>query len=140
LTAMHKFPITEYKKFSEIPLEKLNTFKFSVYIIDFDWNYLFVNEFAKNNLRDRGKDLIGKNMWEVFGELQTDPGFNLLKKNSENGIVSNMIVTSPVTGQRLNITGFPLDDCYYFTSSILPDKDNLIDELRSELLKKNKRD
>jgi hypothetical protein len=38
----------------------------------------------------------------------------------------------------LNIAGFRLEDCYYFTSSILPDKDNLIDELRSELAKKNK--
>jgi hypothetical protein len=135
---MHKFPISEYKKFSEIPLEKLNTFKFSVYIIDFNWNYLFVNEFAINNLQKRGRDLIGKNMWEVFSELQADPGFSLLKKNSEKGITSNMIVTSPVTRQRLNITGFPLEDCYYFTSSILPDKDNLIDELRNELAKKNK--
>ena len=135
---MHKFPITEYKKFSDIPLDRLHTFKFSVYIIDFNWNYLFVNDFAKNNLGARGNDLVGKNMWDVFKELQTDPGFTLLKKNSENGIVSNMIVTSPVTRQRLNITGFPLEDCYYFTSSILPDKDNLIDELRNELAKKNK--
>ena len=53
--AMHKFPITEYKKFSEIPLDKLDTFKFSVYIIDFNWNYLFVNDFAKNNLGARGR-------------------------------------------------------------------------------------
>jgi hypothetical protein len=135
---MHKFPIAEYKKFSEIPLDRLDTFKFSVYIIDFNWNYLFVNVFAKNNLGERGRDLVGKNMWDEFKELRTDPGFTQLKKNSENGITSNMIVTSPVTGQRLNITGFPLEDCYYFTSSILPDKDNLIDELRNELAKKNK--
>ena len=135
---MHKFPIAEYKKFSEIPLDRLDTFKFSVYIIDFNWNYLFVNVFARNNLGERGHDLVGKNMWDVFKELRTDPGFTQLKKNSVNGITSNMIVTSPVTGQRLNITGFPLEDCYYFTSSILPDKDNLIEELRSELAKKNK--
>jgi hypothetical protein len=133
---MHKFPITEFKKFAELPLEKFNNFKFSVYIIDFNWNYLFVNEFAKNNLGLRGNDLIGKNMWEAFKELQDDPSFKVLKKNSENGIVTNMIVTSPVNGKRLNITGYPLDDCYYFSSSILPDKANLIDELRQELGKK----
>ena len=39
---MHKFPITEYKKFSELPFDKFNTLKFSVYIIDFNWNYLHV--------------------------------------------------------------------------------------------------
>ena len=111
---MHKFPITEYKKFSEIPLDKLNTFKFSVYILDFSWNYLFVNDFAKNNLGARGRDLIGKNMWDVFSELQKDPGFTLLKKNTENGITSNMIVTSPVTRQRLNITGLLLLHVFHF--------------------------
>lgn len=133
---MHKFPITEYKKFSELPFERFNTLKFSIYILDFNWNYLFVNDFVKKNLGERAVDLVGKNMWEQFKELATDASFNLLKKNTERGIVSNIIVNSPVTGQRLNIAGYPLDDCYYFSSSILPDKDNLIDELRNELEKR----
>lgn len=106
--------------------------------MDFTWNYLFVNAFAQNNLGERGRNLVGQNMWEVFVELTTDPSFLTLRKNSESGIRSNIITTSPVTRQRLNITGFPLEDCYYFTSSILPDKENLIDELRHELSKKNK--
>jgi hypothetical protein len=133
---MHKFPITEFKKFSELPLDKFNTLKFSVYIIDFNWNYLFVNEFAKNHLGERGIDLIGKNMWEQFKELQADPSFKELKKNTENGITTNITLTSPVHGKRQNVTGYALEDCYYFSTSILPDKDNLIDELRSELSKK----
>ncbi len=133
---MHKFPITEYKKFSELPFDKFNTLKFSVYIIDFNWNYRFVNEFAKQNLGERANDLIGKNMWEEFKELTTDSSFQLLKKNTERGISSNMIVISPINGRRLNITGYPLQDCYYFSSSILPDKDDLIDELRNELGKR----
>ena len=133
---MHKFPITEYKKFSELPFDKFNTLKFSVYIIDFNWNYRFVNDFAKRNLGERANDLIGKNMWEEFKELTTDSSFQLLKKNTERGISSNMIVISPINGRRLNITGYPLQDCYYFSSSILPDKDDLIDELRNELGKR----
>lgn len=133
---MHKFPISQYRTFSELPLEKFNSFKFSVYIIDFNWNYLFVNDFAKNLLGERGKDLIGKNMWTQFKELEVDPSFKLLRKNAENGITTNMTVTSPVLGKRLNITGYPLEDCYYFSASILPDKDNLIDELRNELGKR----
>jgi hypothetical protein len=133
---MHKFPITEYKKFSELPFEKFNTLKFSVYIIDFNWNYLFVNDFVKQNLGDRASNLIGKNMWEEFKVLAADPSFQLLKKNTERGVSSNIIVTSPIDGKRLNITGYSLQDCYYFSSSILPDKDNLIDELRNELGKR----
>ena len=135
---MHKFPVSEYRRFSELPLEKFNTLNFSVYILDFAWNYLFVNDFAKRLLGDRGKDLIGKNMWTEFEELVTDPSFSELRKNTERGITSNLIANSPVTARRLNISGYPLEDCYYFTSSILPDKGDLIDELRNELGKRNR--
>ena len=104
--------------------------------MDFHWNYLFVNDFAKNNLGERGNDLIGHNMWETFEELTNDASFQLLKRNAEKGIASNMIVTSPVNGKRINIAGYTLTDCYYFSVSILPDKDDLIDELRHELEKR----
>jgi hypothetical protein len=133
---MHKFPITEFKRFDELPLDKFDTFRFSVYIIDFNWNYLFVNEFARKNLGERGKDLVGKNIWREFKELAAHPSFLQLKSNTERGIASNMIVTSPVNGKRLNITGYQLTDCYYFSASVLPDKDDLIDELRNELSKR----
>jgi hypothetical protein len=88
------------------------------------------------NLGERASDLIGKNMWDEFKELAADSSFTMLKKNSEQGIPSNMIVTSPVNGKRLNITGYPLEDCYYFSSSILPDKADLLEELRNELGKR----
>jgi hypothetical protein len=133
---MHKFPIADYKKFSELPFNQFNTLKFSIYIIDFSWNYLFVNDFVKNNLGSRGNDLTGKSMWIEFKELATDPSFKFLKQNMEKGIVTNINVISPVNGKRLNIAGYPLEDCYYFSASILPDKDDLIEELRNELGKK----
>ena len=130
---MHKFPIVDYKKFSELPFERFNTLKFSVYILDFNWNYLFLNDFAKRYLGERGNNIIGKNMWDVFPELGYDPSFILLRRNSENRITTNIISVSPLNGKRLNITGYPLEDCYYFSASILPDKDDLLDELRQEL-------
>lgn len=133
---MHKFPITDYKKLEELPLDKFNTFRFSVYIVDFNWNYVFVNDFAKKNLGERAEGLEGKNMWAEFTEFATDPSFLLLKSNSERGIASNMIITSPVNGKRLNITGYRLMDCYYFSASVLPNKDDLIEELRNELNKR----
>ncbi len=133
---MHKFPITEYKRFSELPLDKFNTLKFSVYILDFDWNYLFVNEFAKSLLGKRGEELVGKNMWEVFDELQHDPSFKEMRIKMEKRVTTNIIVVSPIHGRRQNITGYALEDCLYFSSSILPDKENLIEELRQQLLKK----
>ena len=133
---MHKFPIYEYKSFHELPLDKLNTFKFSVYILDFDWNYLFINDFVIRNLGGRGNGLIGKNMWLTFPELASDPVFSQLKEKMERRITVNSETNSPVTGQRLHITGYALDDSYFFTSSILPDKEELLNEIRMQLSKR----
>ena len=133
---MHKFPIYEYKAFRELPFDKFNTFKFSVYIVDFEWNYLFLNDFAKNNLGDRGADLVGKNMWAVFPELAHDSMFIQLRDKMERRITCNLETNSPLTGRRLHITGYPLDDCYFFTSSILPDKEELLNEIRMQLTRR----
>jgi hypothetical protein len=83
---MHKFSITNYKKFSELPLDQFNTLKFSVYIIDFNWNYLFVNDFVKTNLGERGEGLVGKNIWTEFKQLASDPVFNRLRSNMDQRI------------------------------------------------------
>ena len=132
---MNRFDFSSYSKFSDLPLGQFNTLKFSVYALDFNWNYLFVNDFVKKNLGERAANLMGKNMWEVFEELAIDPSFALMKKNAEKGLKVNLITTSPINSQRLNIVGHILEDCWLFTSSILPDKDELLDELRSELKK-----
>lgn len=133
---MHKFPITEYHRFEELPLTRFNELNFSIYIIDFEWNYMFVNDFVKKNLGARAENLIGKNMWEAFPELAADPSFQQMKRNTEKRVVTNLTVISPVNSQRINIVGYPLEDCFYFSSSILPDKNDLLQELRNELGKK----
>jgi hypothetical protein len=130
---MHKFPINEYRKFSELPLDKFNSFKFSVYVLDFDWNYIFVNSFVETNLGERGKNLVGKNMWIEFKELAADPTFMQLKDKMNRRIPCNFQTHSPVNGNRLYITGYPLDDCLYCTSSILPDRQELMNDLRNQL-------
>jgi hypothetical protein len=132
---MNKFPINNYSKFSEVPLSRLEQLDFSIYLLDFDWNYLFVNQFVKNNLGERGENLVGKNMWRTFPELASDAAFVQLKKNMENGIVTLLETASPINSQRLKITGYRLEDCYYFTATILPSKIDLMQELRGELSK-----
>jgi hypothetical protein len=133
---MHKFPITEYHRFDELPLTRLKELNFSIYILDFNWNYMFVNEFVKKNLGSRAENLVGKNMWTVFPELAADPSFQQMKRNAEKRVLTNVTVISPINSQRINIIGYPLDDCFYFSSSILPDKNDLLQELRNELGKK----
>jgi hypothetical protein len=133
---MHKFPINEYKTFSELPLDKFQTFKFSVYILDFNWNYLFVNDFAKANLGEKMSHILGKNMWNEFKELAADPVFNQIRDKMDRRLSCSYETTSPLNGQRIYITGYPLEDCFYFTSSILPDRQELLNDIRNQLTKK----
>ncbi len=135
---MHKFPVHNYSRFSDLPFAELNNQKFSVYIVDFDWIYLYVNDFACELLKKPKEELIGKNMWEVYPELRHDAHFIRMKKNSEDKIASNITTVSPVTAQRINITSQPMDDCFFFSVSILPVKDVLMNELREELEKQKR--
>ena len=134
---MNRLEFSAGSAFADLPLEHFNSLKFSVYILDYEWNYLFVNDFVKQNLDKTSEEFIGKNMWDLFAELSADPSFMQLKNNTEKGLVSNFITISPLTSQRLNIMGYPLVDCFFFTSSILPKKEDLINELREALLKNN---
>ena len=130
---MHKFPIFNYSRFDELPLEQLDKLRFSIYVLDFDWNYLFVNKFACDAVNKSAGDLIGKNMWEFFEDLQNSPAFIQMKKNADNGFSSDITTISPVTGYRINIKDYRLEDCFYFSVSILPNKESLMDELRDQL-------
>ena len=133
---MQKLNIPSQTRFSELELEQFNSFKFAVYILDTHWNYLFVNNHVQHYLGKRGESLVGKNMWQHFTELTNDPLFNKMKYDTENGSSVNFITTSPITGQRLNVVGYPLEDCYFFYASQLPNKEALMNELRESMEKK----
>jgi len=64
-----------------------------------------LNDFVKINLGDRGSDLIGNSMWEEFKEMSANPSFKYLNKIWRKGR-SNVTVIFPVTGKRLNISGY----------------------------------
>ena len=132
---MQSYPIDQFRTFSDLPLAEFDELKFSVYIIDFDWNYLFVNDFVKKNLGEKGKDLVGKNMWKTFPQLASDPNFIKLKANTERRIFTKIVTVSPINFQKLSIIGHPLEDCYYFSATTLPDRDALMNEIRGELVK-----
>jgi hypothetical protein len=130
---LDKFDISKYKSFSELPLQEFDKAGYSIYVLDKNWNYIFVNEFVKKNLGDRAKGMRGKNMWQFFPELSVDGTFRQLRKNTENNEESNFISTSPLTQQRIHVTGHPINDCFVFTSSVLPRKEEILDELRRQL-------
>jgi PAS domain-containing protein len=135
---MQRFPIDSYKQFSELPLEFFEEQRFNVYILDFNWNYLYVNTNVCKSLNYTKEELIGENMWEFFPKLAADVDFQLLRKNMEDRREYVLVTISPLTGNRLSIVGHPLEDCFYFTATVLPDTQNLVDELRSQLINRTK--
>ncbi|MES2620433.1 MAG: hypothetical protein V4615_06240 [Bacteroidota bacterium] len=122
--------------FSGLPLEKLRSLPYGVYVLDKDWNYLCVSDYVPKNL-GISEQLEGQNMWVRFPALKTDMAFMTLKKNSELGLKSNFTTTSPLTSQKLHIVSFVLQDCYVVFSLKQSDKTDLIDELRQAMAKKN---
>ena len=136
---MNKYDISGYSKLSELPLDEFETMKFTIYVLDKFWNYIYLNFHGENILNCDREDLIGKNMWEHFGALSIDPTFIDLRKKSELGLNTNYLTISPLNSKKLNILGYPLSDCYLFFVSILPNKDDLINELRNEITKTKKK-
>jgi hypothetical protein len=132
---MFAFPITDYRRFTDLPLDKLRPTRYKVYILDLNWNYLFVNDAVVRDLPDRRTDLIGMNMWEVFNELRRDPTFQQIRVDIEHQKAVDVTTTSPITRKRLRIFGWPMEDCYVFSVNMLPDKFELLNELRGLLNK-----
>lgn len=130
---MQRFNLGAYKKVSDLPLAELDTVRFSVYVLDKDWNYLFVNRFVTDNLNIREDALSGRNMWEEFPQLAAHPSFQQLRSNCEKGLPIEFVTTSPLNMQRLKVIGKPLKDGYVFFSSILPTKEDVLSDLRNEL-------
>ena len=129
-----KHEIIKYYYFQEIPIDQLNTKKYSIYIIDYNWNYLFANSHAIE--KSGGISVIGKNIrsvWEEHPNFRFEPVYNLLKENVDQKKAFDLRSRSPITRKAIEIVGHPLADCYYFSIYELPDKESLIKELQSVL-------
>lgn len=127
---MYKLLRTKYTQFSELPLEQFNDLHIEIYITDLNWNFLFVNHHV---LQVNGsQQLLGKNFWATFAAPGIDTNFYTLRKNLEQGVVTNF-VTPMRNMKKQNIIGYPLKDCFYVSASEVPNKQDLIQELRGEL-------
>lgn len=105
------------KKFTDLELTHLNDDTTSaVYIVDYNWNYLFANAQAKKNAN--GYDVVGKNIEDVWKDISPKNFwhvFQLLKVKADKKEMLSVIVTSPLTSNRVKITGEPYLDCYLFS-------------------------
>lgn len=126
-----------YSCLKELPFAEFDKRKYSIYVIDYNWTYLFVNQHAKGYLGELS--IVGKNIKQIWQEMPANnfkPVYEQLKEavaTKTRVVVKSM---SPLTHKWVEIQGSPLSDCYYFTVKELPDKESLISDLRSYLNKK----
>ena len=123
--------------YRQLPFEELETRKFSVYVIDYGWTFLFANTHAITKLN--GTSPAGKHIrkvWEENPALNFQPVFNMLKSHVEGKQAFRLQSRSPVTNKAIEIVGHPLEDAYYFSVYELPDKESLLSELKVLLRKK----
>ena len=115
---MSKLDVSRYSSFKELPLHEYHALNFSVYVLDFNWNYLYVNNFVLNKLELEDDSLTGVNMWERFPALAADPYFMLMRTKMQKNVPVNIVTTSPLNAKRLNIVGQSLSDCYFFSAPV----------------------
>jgi hypothetical protein len=123
---VHRFPIYNYNRYSELPFGEFDIQKFAIYIVDKEWNYLFANKFVFDlHMLDR-TDLIGNNVWEILqGQMQLDSQFKQFINTIKSGASSSVVTLSPMSNKRVSVIGYPLQDCFYFAVTILPDEQEL---------------
>ena len=126
------------KVYPDLPLEQLQRLNYSVYVIDYNWHYLFANTHAIEKMA--GVNVIGKSVhtiWKENPNFNFEPVYNLLKESVDHKKTLRLSSRSPVTKKAIEIVGQPLEDCYYFSIHELPDRESILSELKS-LLKKRK--
>jgi nitrogen fixation/metabolism regulation signal transduction histidine kinase len=136
-TAPSSFSIENYKRYEDVQLDVLDTLPFSVYIIDYDWVYLFLN---KNSIHAFGKNidkLIGQSALEAFKDVRFEPIFEKIKYSVETKTHCYVTMYSPLRGAQVNIKGYSLEDCYCFSSTVMPSKEQVLGELRGVLNRRN---
>ena len=76
-----------HQRFDDLPLQDFDHIKSVVYVIDYQWNYLFANRPANEKLN--GFQVVGKNIrsvWEENSQFNFQPVYSILKENVEKQI------------------------------------------------------
>jgi hypothetical protein len=130
------FSITAYNRYGDVPLIELDKLPYSAYLVSYDWVYLFINKSGRQTFGVLAEDLIGKSARAVFTGEKFKAVFDKLDEGLQKKISIEAVLYSPMRNSNINVKGFPLEDCYYFSVAVLPGKQEVVDDLRSELRKR----
>ncbi len=85
----------------------LDSIQDNLYVIDSDWNYVYVNKQAAAVLGMKPNDFIGKNLWKLFPKYKgTIDGENFINAMN-NGKISRFETYSKYTGIWYMVTVYP---------------------------------
>jgi PAS domain S-box-containing protein len=105
--------------------------------IDYDLNFLFVNQLAEKFYKSESADLLGKNIQTVFpSEMEFGPFKNVIKNVSERKSFE-LTYQSPFVKDWVQLIGRPFENYYTFTYRTIDYRENLKDELRLEMKRKS---
>jgi hypothetical protein len=124
--------LTDYKRFAELPLDQLGVQESAICIVDFNWKCLFFNRAAYKRV-NVSEEMIGKNVWNTFPIHATHPELRVFRRNIERKESANIITTSPLTGHRISIISYVMEDCFLLLSTTMINKEELITDLRNNL-------
>lgn len=127
------FSIADYKSFDKLPFELLDQLNYAVYVIDYSWIYKFINKHGRETYGELAEKLIGQSALTVFSDKRFEQIFSAIKEDVDRKLAIHTIVESPLRGSQVILKGQPLDDCYYFSSTIVPAKIEVLNDLREQL-------
>ncbi len=122
--------------YRDVSLSGLNALPYSVYILDYEWRYMFVNDNAKKVLGVLAEEMIGRSALEISKSPVFNEVFEMLSYHLFKKLPLEVTTYSPLRVSQTRIKGYPLHDCYVLCSIPLPAKAEVMNELREELKKR----
>src|SRR5688572_14706121 len=99
-----KFPIQSFDTFKSLPFEEFDKLRYSVFVIDYEWNYLYTNPYVAERLN--GISIINRNVrdiWEDHKHLNFQPLYNIVKNPVANHQPLSLKTHSPLRNNIIEI-------------------------------------
>jgi len=80
------------------------------FVLDADWNFVFVNDRSETLLRHRWEQMLGHTIWEVFHQIVGTPLEACYRKVMTERVPLSVEAISPIAGRWLDVRLFPSGD------------------------------
>ena len=115
----------------------LESIQDNLYVIDREWNYVYINKKAASSLNMKPEDFIGKNLWKLFPKYAgTEDGIKF-RNSMEKREISRFETHSKYTGIWYDVNVYPSNEGITILGTDITERKN-IEEQKQKLLEKEK--